>query len=163
MLDYLYRLDYDDQATSNPKASEGRLTVNARMYALADKYEIWALKELAKRKSVRVLEEDWSGESFLAALEIVWTTTSHLDRGLRDCYLPVITAHKVDLHKRESFMEAASLVDGLAVDIVDEEWKKSSEAGNPTMLNCKNCCGNRSFRCVCRQCGSEGQYTAVKF
>ncbi|KAL9117305.1 MAG: hypothetical protein Q9187_006161 [Circinaria calcarea] len=151
MLDYLYRLDYSDLVPPTLNMSEGRLIVNARMYALADKYEIWALKELAKQKSINALEEDWSGESFLTALEIVWTTTPYSDRGLRDCFLTAITTHKLDLYKREGFMEAVRAVDELAADIVDVEWKGSGSI--PSMLFCNYCKANRNVRCSCTQCG----------
>lgn len=157
MLDYLYRLDYSDLPPPTPQMCEGRLTVNACMYALGDKYEIWALKELAKQKSIKALEEDWSGESFLTALEIVWTTTPHSDRELRDCFLTAITTHRAELHNREGFMEAVRAVDELAADIGDVEWK----GGNiPSTLFCTQCKGNRQI--ICSQCGRSGVFAPFK-
>ena len=52
MIDYLYRLDFDDQPSSaNNKALEGRLVINARVYAIAEKYELCSLKAVAKVKT----------------------------------------------------------------------------------------------------------------
>ena len=166
MLDYLYRLDYDDQTESYPRALEGRLTVNARMYALADKYEIWALKELAKQKSIKALETDWKEGSFLSALQLVWTTTPYSDRGLRDCYLPVITAHKMDLHNRERFMELVRTVEDFGLDIVDMEWKRAARpVALPApvimrMLFCNSCRRKTSIQCY--DCGQEGDFSVAQ-
>ena len=123
MIDYLYRLDYDDKPkTANTKSSDGPLVMNANVYSIADKYEIWSLKEAAQRKTSNALHTTWNHESFLLALSIVWTTTLPSDRGLRDLFLPIITKNKEILHEDEAFREMIRNNGDMAVDVLLSVW-----------------------------------------
>ena len=76
MIAYLYRLDYEDEPNSpDAKSAYGRLILNAHIYAVADKYEILSMKDLAEQKTAAALVDLWSYDGFLKALEVVWTTT----------------------------------------------------------------------------------------
>ena len=119
MIDYLYRLDYDDQPDSaTAKDTNGRLVVNSLVYAIADKYEILSLKDAAKKKTAELVEKEWNEDSFLTALAIVWTTTPQCDRGLRDLFVPVICEHKKELIAKKICVETVRNVGDLAVDVV---------------------------------------------
>lgn len=79
MLSFLYTSDYQDDA------DDGRpLLVNAKMYAVGDKYDIPALKTLAKDKFAAGLGPNWDIATFLEVLETAYTNTPASDRGLRD-------------------------------------------------------------------------------
>lgn len=49
MIDFCYAFDYD-AADVSIRAKTSTLDVHARMFAIADEYEIWDLKALALRK-----------------------------------------------------------------------------------------------------------------
>ncbi|KAJ9137139.1 hypothetical protein NKR23_g9350 [Pleurostoma richardsiae] len=68
------------------------LTVHARVYALAEKYGIEALKALAVQKFKREAVLYWGSDDFLRAIEEVYTSTVDHDRGLRDQVVAAITA-----------------------------------------------------------------------
>jgi len=115
MIDYLYRLDYDGKATK----TYGCLRLNALVYAMAEKYEILPLKELAKQKTAEAMERgNWGMEAFVEALDTVWTTTPQSDRGLRDQCIPFFLKHKHIIRSDKIFVEIVRNNGDLAVDIV---------------------------------------------
>ena len=127
MIDYLYRLDYDDKSSS--ANAEGTLVMNANVYAIADKYGIPSLKEIAQRKTAEALKTDSNHESFLTALDIVWTTTPLSDRGLRGLFLPVIAKNKKILLEKEDFVRSVRTNGDLAVDVLDYTWTEAQRSG----------------------------------
>ncbi|KAL8823987.1 MAG: hypothetical protein Q9191_005384 [Dirinaria sp. TL-2023a] len=121
MLYFLYTSDYQDDADG------GRpLLVNAKMYAVGDKYDIPALKTLAKDKFAAGLGPNWDIATFLEVLETAYTNTPASDRGLRDCLAPVLLEHKNELHEHEGFagLIKNNLGDGeFAMDVINI-WTK---------------------------------------
>lgn len=165
MIDYLYRLDYDDQPNSaSQKSSDGRLVINSLVYALADKYEIWSLKEIAKQKIAKLIDKEWNDDSFLAALEIVWTTTPQSDRGLRALFIPVLADHKKELITKEMYVEAVRSVGDLAVDIMQELSSLTEgyqvKNGNQVEFWC-NYSGCRKNKVALVKCPTCGQYDYI--
>lgn len=119
MIDYLYRLDYDDHSDGDSgNEPNERLIVNSLVYAIADKCDIRSLKELAKTKTATLLDMEWNDDSFPTVLESVWTTTPQSDRGLRDLFIPVLCTHRNELVKKEHYILVLRANADLAVDIV---------------------------------------------
>ena len=141
MLRFLYTLTYQDDASGRK-----RLSTNANMYAIADKYRIDALKDLARDKFSRILDAGWDITDFLEVIETVYTTTPASDRGLRDRLAPVLLEHKDELHDNEVFVSLIKdkLSDGeFAMDVIHAWTEFSSlENGFPkkrSPINCKHC------------------------
>ncbi|KAF2232147.1 hypothetical protein EV356DRAFT_257268 [Viridothelium virens] len=70
------------QATKEPN-----LVLHAKVYAIADKYDIPGLKALARRKFEVQVAQHWDCAEFPDALEEVYCSTIDTDRGLRDVVL----------------------------------------------------------------------------
>ena len=122
MIDYLYTYDY-----STTSSTAGPLEINARVYQMADKYEILSLKDAALLKSRMALSsvpkpESGGSESadFAAALEIVWTTTPKHDRGLRDQFLRWIGDHQKAILSNDSYTAIIGDYPDLAIDVIQE-------------------------------------------
>lgn len=169
MIDYLYRLDYDDQPNSaSKKPSDGRLVTNSLVYALADKYEIWSLKEVAKQKIAKLIDEEWNDDSFLAALEIVWTSTPQSDRGLRELFIPVLSEHKKDLITKEMYIEAVRNIGDLAVDMMlalsslTDGYQMKNRNQVEFWCNNSNCRKNRLVNVNCPNCGQNNYIEAKR-
>ena len=64
-----------------------RMMNNVLVYAIADKYDIVELKELAKRKFQTVANSKWPHDNFLAVVREVFSTTPDGDMGLRQVVL----------------------------------------------------------------------------
>jgi len=143
MLRFLYTLDYQDGAEG------GRpLLVNAKMYAIGDKYCIEALKKLAKTKFSEALDAGWDIVSFPEVIETVYTTTPATDRDLRDCLTHVLLEHKEELYEHEGFFGLVKdkLSDGeFAMDVIYAwtEFRSSKKDSSNTYtqgpFKCRSC------------------------
>ena len=92
MLDYLYTFTYCDDYVCNP------LVINAHVYAMAEKYEIPALKRMAAKKTANHLDEsEHPLHFFVDAIKVVWTTTPSSDKGLRSLYIAAFLFNYKDL------------------------------------------------------------------
>ena len=160
MLVFLYSCNYDDDALPSQHPFE----FNARMYALADKYGIEDLKDLAKRffSQWLPLPRRWVYGTlvFVKALRVIYTTTLSPDRGLRDPVIRAIKLCRVELRKDSDFMEmlgsgmgdgefAMDVFDAL-LDLVDPELRA---------YQCIKCdvidLPAHHHEVVCRQCNKE--------
>jgi hypothetical protein len=69
------------------------LLLHTRVYALAEKYDIPALKELARRKFEMAMACDYDSPELPEAIEEVYDSTLDTDRGLRDIVLQLLASH----------------------------------------------------------------------
>ena len=86
-----------------------RMMNNALVYAVAEKYDIPELKELAKHKFQPLACSKWPHNDFHAVTEVVFSTTHDGDMGLRQIVLDIceehfqaILNHKVRTHRMHS-------------------------------------------------------------
>jgi len=63
MVDFLYSLDYDDHRQDETAVEEPPLVINAKVYIIADKYNIKSLKEWAVTKYIELLPATWNSTS----------------------------------------------------------------------------------------------------
>ena len=93
------RVSFDENLETNnldwPRSPKRGLVTHARMYALADKYQISGLKALAQRKFQKAALQHWNSEEFAPALHIVFTSTLEEDRGLRDVVISTISRDRL--------------------------------------------------------------------
>ncbi|MCJ1387913.1 hypothetical protein MMC18_000756 [Xylographa bjoerkii] len=131
MVDYLYRLDYEDEPSIQYfESPEGPLLINARVYAIADKYDISTLKTVAVQKTTKFLKMSWDEENFIAAFGLVWNATPIQDRSLRELYLPFILRYSHSLYKNEAFLELLRVNGDLAVDVLVALLGEKQTQGN---------------------------------
>ena len=127
MLDFMYSHDYSDIPTADTdESTDDPLVINARVYALAEKYQIKGLKDVAKGKFITELEMDWTDKDFFTAIKIVYTTTPSFDRGLRDAVNAVVYNNRNYLQYRLSFMELVREHGDFAVDVTTASWDPES-------------------------------------
>lgn len=72
---------------------ESHLLEHTRVYALAEKYDIPSLKQLAKSKFEMAMACWYDSEEFAEAIEEVYCSTVDSDRGLRDVVLETFKCH----------------------------------------------------------------------
>ena len=99
-----------------------RMMNNVMVYAIADKYDIPELKDLAKEKFHGQIEEVWPHEDLSSVVKAVYQTTPTGDMGLRQIIIDACSAHFEDIVKdeaiMETLMETADLATGLLVKSV---------------------------------------------
>ena len=86
--------DYDSPIEEDePTQSESHLLMHTRVYALAEKYDIPSLKQLAKRKFEMEMACYYDSPEFAETIEEVYCSTIDSDRGLRDIVLEAFKSH----------------------------------------------------------------------
>lgn len=77
-----------------------QLLLHAKMYEIADKYDVIGLKELVQEKFKRGCEAFWSDDAFAVAAHHAFATTP-ADEGLRDVVKGTISNHMELIRKPE--------------------------------------------------------------
>lgn len=75
------------------EADESHLLLHTRVYALAEKFDIPGLKDLAKSKFEMAMACYYDSPDFAEAIEEVYCSTIDSDRGLRDIVLQAFRSH----------------------------------------------------------------------
>ncbi|KAF5601980.1 ARM repeat protein [Fusarium subglutinans] len=112
MTVFFYSFDYESPTDSSA------MTFHAKVYQIADKYDIEALKKLAATKYRTSIDAGWEMDSFPDAIELAYTTTPPGDRRLRDIAVEVTIERIGTLMSQDAFSEMLSVNPDLAADII---------------------------------------------
>jgi hypothetical protein len=74
-----------------------QLLTHAKMYEIADKYDVMGLKDLVKAKFTRACQNFWDDPAFAKAAYHAFSTTPGHDKGLRDIISKTIADHMKSL------------------------------------------------------------------
>ncbi|KAF4627649.1 hypothetical protein G7Y89_g10503 [Cudoniella acicularis] len=114
MLRHLYGFEYAD-GVHLPE-----MIFNARIYGLADKYQIPNLKGLAKTKFESVARAGWNTIEFPLSIEIIYESTPSSDRSLRDIATKLAVEHLTALFENnDAFLNTAGKVAEFRRDIAE--------------------------------------------
>lgn len=94
MIHFLYHKDYDWTSFIPAGSDEGKATLHVRIFALAQKYFVTPLEELALERAIAALE-DWENIDFAYAAYEAFHCTQNTDNGvlLRKTVCLVMSAH----------------------------------------------------------------------
>ncbi|KAF7870430.1 hypothetical protein EAF04_004175 [Stromatinia cepivora] len=101
-----------------PLSVPSSLLFNAKVYIIADKYMIPALKSLACEKCTKSLDEHWNTPEFSAAAELLWENTPSSDMLLRNAVVTAAASHIDVLLDRGEFVEFMSTHGDFAVEVM---------------------------------------------
>jgi hypothetical protein len=85
--------DSEEDDHCDYETDESNLLTHTRIYALAEKYDIPALKTLAKSKFEMAMACYYDSPEFADAIEEVYSSTIDSDRGLRDVVIQAFRNH----------------------------------------------------------------------
>jgi hypothetical protein len=97
-----------------------QLLLHAKMYEIADKYDVVGLKQLVIEKFRRACQHFWNTDKFSVAAHHVFSTTPDHDKGLRDIVSATISAH-MGLIKKPEVKALLNEFNGLALGILEEK------------------------------------------
>lgn len=124
-MDFLYTLDYDDHRSPIKGPGDERrhdsasLVVNAKVYIVADKYELDDLKKLACTKYKQLLPGGtWNSSDFTESARLVYDNTMETDRMLRDIIVQSAGINVKALLDRGEFVELLKDHGDLATEIM---------------------------------------------
>ena len=109
---------------------ETELHVHAKVYALADKYGIRDLENVAQAKFADAASRHWNTGSFPLAIQVVYSSTPDNHQGLRDVVINTISKHRELLMKAE-VETLVKNVNGLAFGLLESAWglRRSTQTG----------------------------------
>ncbi|KAK1067289.1 hypothetical protein LTR74_006493 [Friedmanniomyces endolithicus] len=109
--------DYEsyDEEEQLPE-DQANLVIHARVYALAEKYDIPSLKHIAKQKLEMAMACNYDSPDLPLAIEEVYCSTIDTDRGLRDIVCEAFRCHP-QLASTPDVRQAISELPSLALDL----------------------------------------------
>lgn len=141
-------------------SSRSILRTHAEMYAIADKYDLPTLSELAISKFQEALTMwDWDYDSmeFLESISKVYDLTPESNRGLRDIVISYARKYAEEFREGNElasrFESAAHNVPGFAADLLIHYMDA------PISGHCSECGPRQKVQVVqlqCRNCGKHG-------
>lgn len=113
--------DIMSEKDSTPWPKQTGLITHARMYSLADQYQISSLKLLARSKFEKAASEHWDHDEFPVAVRVAYTTTLEEDTGLRKIVIQVFTDH-MELLNKPAVEASMRELNGLSYDLLKVRW-----------------------------------------
>ncbi|KAI4644423.1 hypothetical protein J4E93_006325 [Alternaria ventricosa] len=114
LVHYLYLGTYDGEFSGTPPEPEQPLVINlgargsssqllnhSKMYAIADKYDVTGLRELASKNFTLACKIFWDDAAFATAVDHVFSSTLPTDTGLRSIIIETISNNMTLVHKEE--------------------------------------------------------------
>lgn len=149
-------------------AVDDNVTVHARVFAAAVKYQVPSLQALAAFKFATAARLSWDHPNFAKAARIVYTTTPEEFRELRDIVVQTIHGHET-LFGKALIEQTIRGTDALSWELcrlgrglpavageeVEEEYSCDRCGGTPYLLECEDC-GTDYMGCChvnCQSCG----------
>ncbi|TKA58162.1 hypothetical protein B0A55_11302 [Friedmanniomyces simplex] len=106
---------YDEEEEELPE-DDSNLVIHARVYALAEKYDIPSLKQTARLKLEVAMACNYDSPRFPLAIEEVYCSTIDTDRGLRDIVCEAFRCHP-QLASTPDVRQAIHELPSLALDL----------------------------------------------
>lgn len=104
-----------------PNHAEAHLVTHAKVYAIAEKYGIRALKALAKKKFAAQTAYHWDSPEFPLAMQEAYESTIDTDRGLRDIVINMFRAYP-EIAQRKDVEAVVRETPGLAWELFRVGW-----------------------------------------
>jgi len=114
MVQFLYHRDY---SLSTADTSEGSLLANAKVYIIADRYDIPDLKLAAMKKYQAAEPTEWNSTSFSASMQLVYDNTPETGT-LRAVIANTAASHIRELVDRGEFVTLCQGYGEVAFDII---------------------------------------------
>src|SRR5207248_1655097 len=90
---------------------------NVRVYSIAEKYGVLALKQKAKKKFKEAVSVGWNMDDFPRVISETYSSTPSNDRGLRDVVAEATHKHINALLKKENFRDVLEDSTGFAAEV----------------------------------------------
>ena len=150
MVAFLYDFDYDDDVPD--EADMSLLQLHARMFALADQYDVPSLGALSLRKYSRCTVS-WNPIEFLVSIQDVYETTPSCIRQLRKTACMAIRKHLPSMLQDEHVAQMCERVLTEYVEFTKDLLR--TYVSDPFYGNCQCCGSNQPMEVLqgrCKRC-----------
>lgn len=169
MVDFFYFGGYEASSiapTTNladcDQAPENRpLTMHAKVFTLAVKYQIEALRDFASTNVAELLETSVTGSDLASALSVIFLSTPDEERALRDPVIDNIVIRDSRYLELSTVEAAIKVIPGLCYDLLTRARRENYLMKDQLSGAVCGFCRRESFRCtsckeVTSQCGCVG-------
>jgi len=145
MIEYFYHFDYLRTAAGKPS-----LIKHAKVFAMANKYQVDGLRALAIKKFQQAASNEWNSDDFAHVVHVVYASTPDNVQELRAITADTIHDHFSDLKDKE---ELEVVISGLG-DLSYSLLRRSSSGFRCTKMHGRD--GMRkSCKCTNSGCGFD--------
>jgi hypothetical protein len=161
MISFFYSQDYFDVSSEPNLNNEMQLAVvdsiipvtlasplltHAKVYVMAEKYDVPALKALSKEKYEAAVSTAWNDFIFTKSLKLIYDETPDSDRVMRDIAAKAAASHLAQLLERGEFLGLCKTNGEIGVDILKASLSSTAidevDAGRCSRPYCKHCGSN---------------------
>lgn len=158
LIYYLYFFDYEELTTRYKDVAP--IVLDVKMHAIADKYFVEPLKQLATAKFEARAKQAWSMPAFAATVSEIYETSSKDDEPIKAVALETIRFHSDELlsktGKSPSFLQVlchtAELGGDLATSLPNRDRIKKYKCPNGNCRRTLQASSISSFRLQCSSC-----------
>ena len=141
-----------------PPSLNVHLIEHAKVFAMAVKYRIAALQNLAAQKFQAEVIEHWDHEDLAHAIHVIYTSTAEDVTQLREVVVEVLNAHRDQLLLKPEITTLLRSITGLACDLLLLDSSSATGRRLPTTTSNQSitCCNfpfGRSYTLQCASCG----------
>jgi len=127
MLVYLYTMQYPQTPCGLRKAKD--MVLDARMYGIADKYDLPDMKQKVFKAFEPLLAMYWTDLQFTEVACCVYEMTIDSDRGLRDLVKGVVWGNRTLMLTRKDIQECIMHCEGFKDDVLQALFADPSAVG----------------------------------
>jgi hypothetical protein len=141
---------------SLPPTPKVHLIEHAKLFAMAVKYHVDALRDLAAQKFKDEVAQHWNHEDFAHAIHLIYTTTVDDVTQLREVAAEALYNHSNELLEKAEITALLRSINGLACDLYMRDRGKGR-------VNCNNVemHGSRHWDYTCEECGCTGKFCGI--
>lgn len=142
--------------TDPPKDSIiGPLVTLAKVYIIADTFDIPALKDLARAKYETVVQDSWNGPEFAESIRLLYLNTREKDRGIKDIAIKTAQINVKALLDRGEFRTLLKDIGEVALDVLHSAIHDKRGISGSTMKSgkCKDC----NCAVTCPNCNDDNE------
>jgi len=126
----------NEEGLAKDKAAvhEANLVLYAKIYAIAEKYNVTGMKDVAQDYFTRAMKYGWASEFFAPTIEVVYASVPETVRGLKDVSTKAATEHRRPLLKRPVVQVLLKEVPDFAFDMLMciRDQEEAKETHDPT-------------------------------
>lgn len=141
MLQYLYKSDYDETALGDKLPA---ILLDVRVHAIADKYDVASLGNLAASKFADRAKQDWITTGFAQAIGEVYTSSADHKRELRGCLVFTAKQHATELFNEDygaQFRDIAATVPCFGIELAGYLAKDANRPETRYVCDSSHCFG----------------------
>ena len=148
-----------------PPGPKVHLIEHAKVFAMAVKYHVDALRNLAAQKFKAEVAEHWDHEDLAHAIHVIYTSTADEVTQLREIAVEALDAHRGQLLEKPEIATLLRSITGLACDLLlrDSSIANGLRSATTTSDQLVMCCNlpvehRRRYGLECPSCGCNLQF-----